>query len=127
MGWFDDTAVEASSSLQAYWNSAIGVNNGSAYDVGKTSETVPTNAIQSMAPVTAAVTTPSWDQFLQNTLSGVVGYAIKKDATANGVPAAATQPAPAATAAASAKSMLVPVVLVLGVIVAGAVVYKLVK
>ena len=121
MDW-NDVGAEASSSLSAYWNSAIGVNNGSAYETAKTSETVPMNAIQSMEPVTANVTTPSWDQFLQNTLSGVVGYAIKKDATANGVPAAATQAAPAATAP---KSIVGQLVIVVGLVMVGAIVYKL--
>jgi hypothetical protein len=123
----DYIGSDATSSLQGYFNAAIGVNNGSAYDVGKTSQTVPTDAIQSMTPVTANVTTPGWDQFLQNTLGGLVGYAIKKDAVANGVAPAATQPAPAAAPVNPMSSLLVPAMLVGGLLLAGVVVYKLVK
>ena len=110
----------ASSGLSDFWNTSLKIGDGTAYSTGKTEETVPTNAIQSMAPVTADVTTPSWNKFLQDTLGGVVGYAIKKDATANGVPVTATQPAPAVP-----RSIVGQLVIVVGLFMVGAIAYKL--
>lgn len=128
MSWLDDVGVD-SGRLQSVWNAAIGVNDGSAYGVGKTSETVPTDAMQSMAPVTAGVTTPGWTQFMQQTLGGLVGYAIQKDAAANGVPTAVQQQAQqqAQQAARPGASFVMPLLIGLGVVVAGVVAYKLVK
>lgn len=129
MSWLDDASSNFSS-LSDYWNASLKTGDGTAYSTDKTTETVPMNAVQSMQPVTAQVTDPGWSKFLQDTLGGVVGYAIRKDAVQNGVAPAATQTQPGQTAQAAARpasSLLMPALLVVGVVVAGAVVYKLVK
>lgn len=71
--------------MAAQWGAALSAGSGAEYSNGKTAETVPTNAIGSMTPVDTSVTTPSWEKFMQDTLGGLVGYAVRKDAIKSGI------------------------------------------
>ena len=62
------------------------LDNGATFEQPRTGETVPTNAIQSMQPVTASSDSlGSWGGFIQDSLRGVLGYSIARDAARNGV------------------------------------------
>lgn len=107
----------------------IGID--SSFDTPRTGLTVPTDAIQSMAPVDSGSSFGEWGGFFQDLLKTSVGYAIAKDAARSGVVAPGAQGAaqgyplqqrPAAQVVGSPMagmtSMMVPLLLVgLGAVV----------
>jgi hypothetical protein len=84
MSGFTTFGSEAESwSLGSTYDAALGIGGDSSYERPRSSESVPTNAIESMQPVTA--TTQEWGGFFQQMLKGGVSYAIAKDARQSGV------------------------------------------
>lgn len=93
---------------------ALGISADSSYDQPRTVSTVPTNALQSMQPVEDSRAGNDWLDWGRATLTGLLGYAVQRDAVRNGVQPAAQTPVPApnyaqaqAAAQASTTRMLV--------------------
>lgn len=62
---------------------AQGIGANPTFDQPRTSATVPSNATQSMQPVTA--TDDPWSDFWRGTAQALVGYGIARDAAKRGV------------------------------------------
>lgn len=125
MSFFD--SGESSTSMVDQWSAALGIGSGAEYTTGKTAETVPTNAIGSMTPVDTAVTTPGWEKFMQDTLGGVIGYVIKRDAIQSGISVPASQSGGAVAPAAPARADNRMVLMVVGAVGLGLAVFLAVK
>lgn len=107
------------SGLSDFWNTAL--TFGSEADPLRGVNTVPSNAVQSMQPVNADAT--NWSGFWQDTIKGVLGYVVAKDAQQSGTKAPTqqqyvTQPVPVAQTAASSNGMVLLLGLGLVVVVA---------
>ena len=123
--------------LEDVWGTGLAFGADSSFKVPKTQQTVPVDAIQSMAPVTASESTESsWTSIFKDVLKDVTGYAIKKDAvqsgvvpTAQGVQTAAPGAAvsPAVSNAAMQKPGLSMPVMLGGALLAGVLLVKLAK
>lgn len=90
------------------FGAALGISADSSFDQPRTTATVPTDALQSMQPVTQGANEGGdWGDFWRDTLGGVIGYALRKDAVQSGViqPGAQT-PNPRPTGTAAGGSML---------------------
>lgn len=114
------------------FGTAANIGAGLSYTQPRSLATVPTNALQSLQPVTAADDGGNWSDFWQGTLRTVVGYSIARDAARNGVgytqPAAATTgPASVAAAARAGMSPLLMIGLAVGLIGAIVVAVKVAK
>lgn len=73
------------------WDStATGIGADNSYLTDRTADYVPTDAIGSMTPVATAPAS-EWGGFWRDTLKGVIGYQLTKDAVQSGV----RSPAPA--------------------------------
>ena len=72
------------------WDTAAVINGGGTYAQPRTPQTVTTDAVQSMAPVTNPG--DSWSDFWRGAGTAILGYAIQKDAVQSGVAAPAGQP-----------------------------------
>jgi hypothetical protein len=112
-------------SLGASFDTALGIGADSSYTTPRTGSTVPTNAIDSMQPVSTG-DSGEWGGFFRDLTRGLVGYAVQRDAVRNGVtPSSSSSSAPAtggSAAQAASRSNLVPLVIVGVVAVVGAVV-----
>jgi hypothetical protein len=71
-----------------FWNifgTSAAVGADSSYSEPRSTATVPTSALGSMQPVTAANDGGGWSDFWKGTLQTVIGYSIAKDAARSGV------------------------------------------
>lgn len=80
-GIFDDP--NWGNGLPDVFSTSMGIGSGSTYDTPRTGETVTTDAIQSMQPVTEADS--GWSSFFRDMTKGVLGYSLQKDAVRSGV------------------------------------------
>ena len=62
----------------------FGGSDGS-WSTPRTPDTVPSNALQSMTPVTASNDAGGWSDFWKGALQTAIGYSIQKDAVQSGV------------------------------------------
>jgi hypothetical protein len=118
MGILDDFSFSTPpAALSDTWLAAtnFGGSDGS-WVTPRTSDTVPTNAVQSMAPVTAANDGGGWSDFWKGALTTAIGYSIQKDAVQSGVVRPATGTPQAAQAQVVAQRGLLSNPLVLGAI-----------
>ena len=67
-------------------DTAAEIGADTSYNQPRSSATVPSNALQSMAPVTESGSSlGGWSDFWQSTIKAGVGYAIQKDAVQSGM------------------------------------------
>lgn len=111
-------------SFASIWGTAATIGADPSLNQPRTAYTVPTNAFGSMQPATDDG--GGWGDFWKDTIKGVVGYAIVKDAKQSGVDVntGSQRPAPAAAAAPAPMSML-PMLMVAGLV--GAVVWAVAR
>lgn len=122
MSYLDDFSFSSPpASLADSWLAAtnFGGSDGS-WLTPRTPDTVPSNALQSMTPVTAANDGGGWSDFWKGALQTAIGYGIQKDAVQSGIvrPAVGTSQAVQAQAQAQvvAQRGLLSNPLVLGAI-----------
>lgn len=77
--------------LPNMFDTSLAVATESTPYYGNTVDTVPTNALQSMQPVSQAQA-ESWSGFWQDLTRGVVQYGIARDAAQNGITVRNTAP-----------------------------------
>lgn len=82
-----DYTTAGGGSVQTLLDASVGINSGWAFDQPKSADTVPTNAIQSMAPVDASSSASdgSWGAFWRGVATSVVGTAQQVVAQKNGI------------------------------------------
>lgn len=114
------------------WNTAAGVNADNSYSQPRGAATVPTNALQTMQPI-ESTGTGAWADWLQGTVSQVLGYAVAKDAAQSGLTAAGyapqqQQPVYVQQPAAGGMARYMPLLMIGGaVLVGGLVLSKVMK
>lgn len=84
--------------LPNMFETGISFSAGQVAQAPNTLWTVPSNALQSMTPVSDAGA-ESWSGFWQDLTKGAIGYAITRDAVRNGITPQRMQPAPVAPTA----------------------------
>jgi hypothetical protein len=108
---------------ESTWDYFIGTD--SSFDQPRTADTVPSNATQSMQPITDA--SGGWGDFWRGTAQTLIQYGIQRDSVRNGVTAPAVAPLPTTAARASMSPMVMPLLLAALAIGAVYVVVKVAK
>lgn len=127
MGLFDAySTLGSSGDISELWSAAQTVGADQSFVTPRGPDTVPSNALQSMQPIsfgdgsTGSGFGANWGDFLQKSLGSVLGYSLQKDAVQSGVrPGVGTQYMGQVQAGSVGGLLSNP--LVLGVIVIGVV------
>lgn len=79
-----DDQFSFTSDLGGMFDTAAGIGADNSFITPRTTDTVATNAVQSMTPVTEGASS-GWTSLFQDVFKGVVGYSLAKDAVQSGV------------------------------------------
>lgn len=82
-----DYTTDGAGSVQSQIEASLGINSGWSFTQPKSADTATTNAVQSMAPVTASssASDSGWSSFWQGTLGSIVKTGTAVVAAKNGV------------------------------------------
>ena len=104
---------------QSIYDAALNLGSGSTYDFSKTPDTVTSNAIDSMAPTNTSGGNGAWTDFWRGTASGLIGYAVQRDAQRNGISMAGSPAASAPHPQTGAQTAPIPKWFILAAVAAG--------